>query len=120
MVGMGMAILGSVVGAIMSTRQILLHILPGDKGYGEPILGLHLYTWALITFMVVIAFAGFVLLFGHEFVPIAPQARWARTLAWVIVWIFIATIAMNMLVVFAEEGFNWYLPDDPTKYMLFG
>lgn len=120
MVGLGMAILGSIIGAVMSTRQILLHILPGDPGYGEPILGLHLYTWALITFVVVIAFAGVVLLFGHEFVPIAPQARWARNLAWIIVWIFIATIAMNMVVVFAEEGFNWYLPDDPTKYMLFG
>ena len=120
MVGLGMAILGAVIGAAMSTRQILLHILPGDPGYGEPILGLHLYTWALITFMVVIAFAGAVLLFGKSFVPVAPVARWARALAWLIVWVFIATIAINMLVVFAEEGFNWYLPDDPTKYVLFG
>jgi len=120
MVGLGMAILGSIVGAIMSTRQVELHILPGDPGYGTAIMGLHLYTWALITFLIVMAFAGVILLFGHEFVPIAPQARWARSLAWIIVWVFVATIAINMLVVFAEEGFTWYLPDDPTHYVLFG
>lgn len=119
MVGLGMAIVGAVVGGIMSTRQIELHILPGDPGYGTAIMGLHLYTWALITFVIVVLFAGALLLFGHEFQPVAPDARWARTLAWVVVWAFVATIAINMLVVFAEEGFNWYLPDDPTSWVLF-
>lgn len=120
MVGLGMAVVGAVVGAVMSTRQIELHILPGDPGYGTAIMGLHLYTWALVTFVVVVLFAGALLLFGHEFQPIAPEARWARTLAWIVVWAFIATIAVNMVVVFAEEGFNWFLPDDPTGYVLFG
>lgn len=120
MVGLGMAVIGAVVGAVMSIRQVELHILPGDPGYGTAIMGLHLYTWALITFVVVVLFAGALLLFGHEFQPIAPEAKWARTLAWVVVWAFIATIAVNMLVVFAEEGFNLYLPDDPTGYVLFG
>lgn len=120
MVGLGMAVIGAVVGAVMSIRQVELHILPGDPGYGTAIMGLHLYTWALITFVVVVLFAGALLLFGHEFQPIAPEAKWARTLAWIVVWAFIATIAVNMLVVFAEEGFNLYLPDDPTGYVLFG
>ena len=120
MVGLGMAVIGAVVGAVMSIRQVELHILPGDPGYGTAIMGLHLYTWALVTFVVVVLFAGALLLFGHEFQPIAPEAKWARTLAWIVVWVFIATIAVNMLVVFAEEGFNLYLPDDPTGYVLFG
>lgn len=120
MVGLGMASLGALVGAIMSIRQIELHILPGDPGYGTAIMGLHLYTWALITFVIVIAFAGLLMLFGHEFQPIAPEARWARTVAWIIVWAFVATIAINMVVVFFEEGFNLYLPDDPTGYVLLG
>jgi disulfide bond formation protein DsbB len=119
MVGLGMAIVGAVVGGVMSTRQIELHILPGDPGYGTAIMGLHLYTWALITFVIVLLFAGALLLFGHEFQPVAPDARWARTLAWIVVWAFVGTIAINILVVFAEEGFNWYLPDDPTSWVLF-
>ena len=120
MVGLGMAVIGAVVGMVMSTRQIELHIMPGDPGYGTAIMGMHLYTWALVTFVVVLLFAGALLLFGHEFQPVGPNAKWARTLAWIIVWAFIATIAVNMLVVFAEEGFNLYLPDDPTGYVLFG
>lgn len=119
MTGVGMAILGAMLGGMISFRQIELHLAPGDPGYGEAVLGLHLYTWALITFGVVVIFSGLILLFGREFQPVAPRARWARTLAWVVIWLFIATIALNMLVVFAEEGFNWYLPDDPTRYLLF-
>lgn len=118
--GVGMAILGAMLGGMISFRQIELHLAPGDSGYGEAVMGLHLYTWALITFGVVVIFSGAILLFGHEFQPVAPRAKWARTLAWVVIWAFIATIAINMVVVFAEEGFNWYLPDDPVRYLLFG
>jgi hypothetical protein len=33
---------------------------------------------------------------------------------------FVATIAINLIVVFFEEGFNWFLPDNPTTYELIG
>ncbi|MSW97967.1 MAG: disulfide bond formation protein B, partial [Actinobacteria bacterium] len=120
MTGLGMAILGALLGSAMSTRQILLHILPGDPGFGTAILGLHLYTWALVSFVVVMGFAGVLLTFGTEFLPIAPVSRWARGLVWAIIVIFVATIAINMVVVFFEEGFNWFLPDNPTSYQLIG
>ena len=47
-----MMILGALLGMVMSTRQVLLHIKPGDPGYGGTVLGLHFYTWALITFFI--------------------------------------------------------------------
>ena len=120
MTGLGMAILGALLGSAMSTRQILLHILPGDPGYGTAMFGLHLYTWALISFIVVMTFAGVLLTFGTEFLPIPPVNKWARGLVWAIIAIFVATIAINMVVVFFEEGFNWFLPDNPTSYQLIG
>lgn len=50
-----LSILGAVVGAAGSTRQILLHIAdPADPGYGPAVLGWHLYTWALVTFIIAI------------------------------------------------------------------
>jgi disulfide bond formation protein DsbB len=50
-----LSILAAVVGAAGSTRQILLHIAdPNDPGYGPTVLGWHLYTWALVTFVVAI------------------------------------------------------------------
>jgi hypothetical protein len=118
MTGLGLAIVGALLGSVMSTRQILLHILPGDPGYGEPILGMHLYTWALVSFFVVLAFAGVLLTFGTEFMPIAPATPVLRWVVWAVVGLFLFTIAANLVVVFVEEGFNWYLPDDPTQYEL--
>ena len=120
MTGLGFAVLGALIGASMSIRQILLHIMPGDPGYGGAVLGLHLYSWALVSFVVVLVFVGLLLMFAKEFMPVAPFAKWARTLTWVIIWVFVFTVAANMVVVFAEEGFNWYLPDNPTSYQLFG
>jgi disulfide bond formation protein DsbB len=43
--GYGMSVIAAVGGACISIRQILLHIVPPDPGYGDPVLGLHLYTW---------------------------------------------------------------------------
>src|SRR5688572_2357784 len=50
-IGNGISIISALVGAAVSTRQVLLHILPGDPGFGNPVLGLHLYTWCLIAFV---------------------------------------------------------------------
>jgi len=44
------SILAAFAGGAGSVRQILLHIQPGDLGYGPAFLGWHLYTWALVTF----------------------------------------------------------------------
>ena len=118
MTGLGLAITGALLGASMSIRQILLHIEPGDPGYGGEVLGLHLYTWALVSFVVVLVFAGVLLTFGTEFLPVAPSGTFGRTVAWVVIGIFIFTIVANLIGVFFLEGFNWYLPDDPTSYEL--
>jgi len=119
MTGLGLAILGALLGATMSIRQILLHIAPGDTGYGGEVFGLHLYTWALISFVVVLIFAGLLLTFGTEFMPIAPQARFGRVITWIVIGLFVFTIVANLIAVFALEGFNWFLPDNPTGYELF-
>ena len=50
----GISIVSALVGAAISTRQILLHIVPsadGITGYGDAVLGMHLYTWALVVFL---------------------------------------------------------------------
>jgi disulfide bond formation protein DsbB len=120
MTGLGFAIVGALLGAAMSIRQILLHIMPGDPGYGTAVLGLHLYTWALVSFVVVLAFAGVLLMFGTEFLAVGPTSPVARYIAWAVVWIFIATIVANLIAVFFLEGFNWFLPDNPTSYELIG
>ncbi len=55
------ALIGAIVGAAVSIRQILLHIVPNSVPFGSPIMGLSLYTWALITFIVSIIGVSFLL-----------------------------------------------------------
>lgn len=120
MTGLGLAILGALLGASISTRQILLHINPTDPGYGGAVLNLHLYTWALVSFIVVLVFAGVLLMFGTDFEPVAPDAQIGRVITWVVIGVFLFTVVANLVTVFALEGFNWFLPDDPERYALFG
>ena len=61
-VGSGIAIVSALLGVAASGRQVLLHILPGDPGFGTPVFGLHLYTWCLVAFGCQIAASGLMLL----------------------------------------------------------
>ncbi len=45
-----LSILSALCGASVSLRQITLHICPNFPTFGEPMLGLSLYTWAFLTF----------------------------------------------------------------------
>jgi disulfide bond formation protein DsbB len=47
----GWGIIGGLLGMMVSLRQVLLHILPGDKGFGATFLELHFYTWAFLTYL---------------------------------------------------------------------
>jgi disulfide bond formation protein DsbB len=114
-VGCGLSIIAALLGAAVSTRQVLLHILPGDAGFGSPLLGLHLYTWSLIAFLSQIAASGLMLIgaawLKEERVP--SQVTNATAVA------FVVLVAANLLSVIAEAGFHWDLPPDPVGYLLF-
>jgi disulfide bond formation protein DsbB len=115
-VGNGIAILAALLGVIASGRQVLLHILPGDAGFGAPVFGLHLYTWCLIAFACQIA-ASAVLLLATEWLDDKP-VEWRATRVTALA--FAAIAAANLLSVTAEAGLNWDLPSDPVRYLLFG
>src|SRR6267154_5623576 len=62
-----LSLLVAAVGAAFSTRQILLHIMPGDAGYGTALFGFHYYTLAFIGFAAAIVLLAAVLLFDRQF-----------------------------------------------------
>src|SRR3982751_4242588 len=92
-----LSLLAAVAGAVASTRQVLLHILPGDAGYGSALLGYHYYTWALIGFIAAIVLLAAVLLFDRQFeddgaaLPVDGGA-----FAQIAVWLVIALTAANV------------------------
>ena len=69
----GLAIIGAMVGGVMSADQVLHYIVPGTGSYGNAVFGLHLYSWSLIAFAVVVAGSGVMLMFDRQFeVPSLP------------------------------------------------
>ena len=114
--GCGIAIVSALLGAVVSTRQVLLHILPGDPGFGSPFLGLHLYTWCLIAFVGQIT-ASALMLIGSAWLKENESVAWRMTNVTAGAFVFI--VVANLLSVIAEAGFHWDLPSDPVGYLLF-
>lgn len=122
-----LSILAAVVGAAGSTRQILLHIAtPGDPGYGPAVLGWHLYTWALVTFVVGIVGCALLIMWQTPFLAgdrgvlrDSGAMRTASTaiITWislvVIVWVTI-DLSIIGLSVLPECGLG-ECPDDPAE-----
>jgi disulfide bond formation protein DsbB len=105
-----------LVAAAVAMRQILLHIMPGDPGYGSALLGYHYYTWAFIGFAAAIVLIAAMLLFDRQFEddaqPVAVGA-FARTG----VWLVIGLTALNVISTLLECGFA-ACPDNPVAYEL--
>ena len=68
----GLAIIGAMVGGVMSADQVLHYIVPGTGSYGNAIFGLHFYSWSLIAFAVVVAGSGVMLMFDRQFELSSP------------------------------------------------
>jgi len=65
----GLMILAALAGGAVSLRQVALHIVPGSGAYGDPVLGLHLYSWAALIFGAIILGAAAMLFFERQFEP---------------------------------------------------
>ncbi|MER6444705.1 hypothetical protein [Streptomyces venezuelae] len=122
MTGWGMSLVAAIGGSFTSWRQTTLQVLPGAKGYGSEVLGLHLYHWAWILFQLSVVAIGVALAFAHttadRAVPaVRPGAL--RTAGMCALWFLGLVIGVSMLVVFLEEGFHWFLPGHPKQYRFF-
>jgi disulfide bond formation protein DsbB len=115
----GVSLLSAVFGACVSTRQILLHIVPGAgaSGYGSAVLGMHLYTWAFIVFAVVILLIGIMMFFETQFED-SSENRSAKSIGWFVKAVFFLVVliaASNVVTTFLECGLG-QCPDNPISY----
>lgn len=117
--GLALAQLGALLGAVIAGRQDLLHILPGDAGYGPPFFGLHLYSWAFLSFCGVLLVCSWLLLSPPVLLKAdAPAAMSSRRLSRYTIGLFFFTLGANAVMIVFLEGFAWVLPDDPVGYHL--
>lgn len=116
------SILAAIAGSAGSVRQILLHINdPMGTGYGPAVLGWHLYTWALVTFVVAIVGIAVLLLWNRPFTvedrgilsASSPMGLAGLTVALTaIVWVAIDVVVIAVSVI-PECGLGM-CPDDPA------
>ena len=105
----GWGIIGGLLGMMVSLRQVLLHILPGDKGFGATFLELHFYTWAFLTYLgLLLGFAILLMLPNRE---VRSRSIFANAL----VIIFILLVVGNLISTLLECGLG-PCADDPVKY----
>jgi disulfide bond formation protein DsbB len=112
----GVMILGAVAGAVVSVRQILLHIVPGSGSYGNAILDLHLYSWALIAFSLIIIGSAIMLLFDRQFA--ATERDRLKVLAVSAVVLFVSLVVANVVSTLAICGVG-LCPETPGGYLIF-
>lgn len=105
----GWGIIGGLIGMMVSLRQILLHILPGDKGYGATFLELHFYTWAFIGFIGLLLAQAILLVVPNR--DVRSHSLFANSL----IIIFALLVLANLISTLLECGIG-SCPSDPTKY----
>ena len=113
-----LSLLAAAAGAAFSTRQVLLHIMPGDAGYGTALFGYHYYTLALIGFIASIVLIAAILLFDRQFEQ-ANEGRQAAPGAFAngAVWLVIGLTALNVASTLLECGFG-ACAENPVVYEL--
>lgn len=112
----GVTLIGALVGAAASVRQILLHIAPSDPGYSKAIFGFHLYTWSFVTF-VAIMFGISVLLCLYQ-----PQSSGRNTISRstsLVILSFAIIVIANLTSTLLECGLT-QCADDPVSYLWLG
>ena len=119
----GVTLLAALFGLAASGRQMLLHFLPGDPGFGPPLMGLHLYTGTVVFFT-----AGVLGVARVLFLPMSGRVEPERlaggrhappfgALARFVAWFLIAMTLANAVMSFALCG-PIECPDNPTSYWL--
>lgn len=105
----------ALAGAFAAGRQVLLHIAPGDTGYGSPFLGMHFYTWAFVLFVLTVLWTGLMLVLDRACAD-SPRVRNHGGLTRAIIWLFFLLVAANLVSTMLECGFG-ACPDDPVSYL---
>ena len=110
-------IISSLYSMAVATRQVFLHIMPGDSGYGSKFLNLHFYTWNDIISFLFIILISISPIFKNISVEsllskISLSIKKTVNLFFIL---FLALLVTNVILVYLECGLK-QCPDNPITY----
>ncbi|WP_050470218.1 disulfide bond formation protein B [Herbaspirillum chlorophenolicum] len=114
----GVALAGALVTGIVALRQVLLHIAPGDAGYGSTFMGLHFYTLAALASLAAVAGIAALLMLKSWEMPTRFPA-WKSAGGKLACILFLLLVAGNLASTVLECGAG-ACEDNPTYYLLLG
>lgn len=115
----GLILIASFYGAAVALRQISLHVIPGTRGCGDPFVGLHYYTWAFISFSVILLGISILLMVPGQYKHEPSVICFKQQPVWIqgIIVITFVIIAANAGSAFFECGVG-ACSDNPDMYKL--
>ncbi len=114
----GLALASAIFGGIVAGRQVLLHVAPGDPGFGSPLLGWHLYTWSLLAFGCIALLVSVMLCLDGQFAADGesdgrqPLGRFAGA----VLVLFLSLALANVVTTLLLCGLG-PCEADPTRYL---
>jgi disulfide bond formation protein DsbB len=112
-----LVLIGALAGAVVASRQILIHIAPGTGTYGHALLGLHFYSWAFVIFVVMVLGTAVMLLFDRQFANHEVSADRVTALSR-IAFVLFGLLALGNGLSTVLECAGGLCPDNPTDYLL--
>ncbi|OGT54694.1 MAG: hypothetical protein A3F17_01555 [Gammaproteobacteria bacterium RIFCSPHIGHO2_12_FULL_41_15] len=111
-----LSLLSAIFAGYVALRQITLHIMPGDKGYGEALFGLHLYTWVFLASVAMVLYITVLLFLDDQFKQsVLHQSKKFKILIATTFSIIVLVMVVNIVTTFLECGLQ-QCPDNPVVY----
>ena len=113
-----LSLLSALLTAAISIRQVFLHVMPGDLGYGLPLFGLHLYTWVFILCVAIIIYISIILSIVTQYEVLHnshPRSKTLKNITHLVFSVVFVLAVSNAVLTYLECGFK-PCPDNPVKY----
>ena len=115
-----LSLVAALFTAVVAGRQVLLHITPGDEGYGLAIFGIHMYSWSFLLasgFIVLISCLLFAGLWRKK--PLKTlRGRHNKLLVNTAFSLILGLALLNCVLVFMQCGFAVCVAN-PVSYSIF-
>lgn len=113
--GQAISILSAMVGGSIALHQLLLNNKPHKTPFGPATLGIHTWTWSLLTFIILIVYVCIMLTFAESIVENFTNEY--KKLTKFVIYFYVALVLLILLLTFFEGGLHANFVE--TRYQLF-